>query len=232
MASTSDETEFVDTDFLIRKSSPATAQAAAPLSSVATHPTASLNRMPTREELEAQVSVAQQRLAELRRAQEELERERGALEEARRRRVEFQTGREEMLHGLTRGLGLLEESEFGARQQAEQMAKSIAGLRDALGKMQTIREDTWSQETWNTELTRALTTIDNARMEWNSARLKWPVLDTAPAAKEAAAGSEPEKKNRSPLEERSFLALCKLGLALTWPLLTLGIVILVVLLLR
>ena len=81
-------------------------------------------------------------------------------------------------------------------------------------------------------MTRALTTIDNARMEWNSARLKWPVLDTAPAAKEAAAASEPERKNLSLLEERSFLALCKLGLALTWPLLTLGIVILLVLVLR
>jgi len=125
------------------------------------------------------VDEVKTKLAELKRAQEQLERERAALEEARRRRAEFQNGREEMLHHLTRGSAILEESVFTARREAEQMSKGLADLREALAKVEVLREDSWTQENWNTELTRALTTLENARMEWNSARLKWPVLDGA-----------------------------------------------------
>jgi hypothetical protein len=81
---------------------------------------------------------------ELKRAQEELERERAGLEEARRRRLELQTGREEVVQNLIRGVVLLEEAEFAARRDAEQMAKSLTDLRDALAKVQSIHEEQWS----------------------------------------------------------------------------------------
>src|SRR5213075_134164 len=165
MASEFDESDFVDGDFQAAKKSPF----AAPLPG-------GPGRRPTREQLDSRVNETQQRLMELKRAQEELERERATLEEARRRRTEFQTGREEMLQSLTRGVGLLEEAEFNARRDAEQMARTLCELREALTKVQTIHEETWTQENYNLELTRALTVIDNARMEWNAARLKWPLL--------------------------------------------------------
>jgi len=138
------------------------------------------------------------------------------LEEARRRRTEFQTGREEMLQSLTRGVGFLEEAEFNARRDAEQMAKTLGELRGALTKVQSIHEETWTQENYNVELTRALTVIDNARMEWNAARLKWALLNGPPPEEEEAA---PAEKAAGPsLESLGFLRLCKLGLAFTWPL--------------
>src|SRR5208283_6247196 len=114
MAAEYDATEFVDTDFQAHQS-----------------PGASLTdplRAPTREEVDRKVVEAQQKLAELKRAQEELERERASLEELRRRQIEFQTGREEMLQHLTRGIGLLEEAEMTARRDAEQMARVLAGF--------------------------------------------------------------------------------------------------------
>jgi hypothetical protein len=232
MAQTFDETEFIDTEFQARRSGAATPPAPAAVSTSTLSSPSLLNRPPTREELEAQVSIAQQRLAELKRAQEELERERAALEEARRRRIEFQTGREEMLQGLTRGVGLLEEAEFAARQEAEQVAKSLAGLRDALGKVQALQEEAWTPENWNTELTKALTTLDNARMELNSARLKWPLLDAKVAPAQPVTSDEPSKPEPSLLQPRSYADLCKLGLAFTWPLVVLGLTVLLVLLLR
>ena len=163
-----DATEFVDTDFQTPKSSYATMTGS-------TAPTSNF-RAPTREEIDSKVSEAQQKLAELKRAQEELERERASLEEVRRRQTEFQTGRQEMIQNLTRGLGLLEETEFAARRDAEQMAQSIAEMRDALAKVQAINEEAWSRDNFNVELTRALTTLENARMEWNGARMKFSVL--------------------------------------------------------
>ncbi len=212
MASQFDESDFVDHDFQSAESAP---------SAVAGQGgRAGRYRAPTREELDTRVGEAQQKLAELRRAQEELERERAALEEARRRRAEWQTGREEMLQNLTRGVTLLEQAEFAARRDAEQMAKTLAGIREALSAVQSIREENWTQENWNAELTKALASIENARMEWNRARLKWALLNGPPAE-----GAAP---NSSPLPaatwtELSFWDGCRLGAALTWPIAAVGV---------
>jgi len=202
-----DPTDFVDNDFQAHKSPPpATAGGAG-----------GPQRAPTREEVDTKVVEAQQKLAELKRAQEELERERAGLEETRRRRMEFETGRQELIHSLTRGLGLLEETEFAARRDAEQMAKSLADLRDALNKVESVHEETWTKDNFSVELTRALTTVENARMEWNSARLKFPVLTAQkPAGDEAGAAADaPERQALS--GNRSFGQWCKIGVALTLP---------------
>jgi hypothetical protein len=205
MASEYDPTEFVDADLLTQKSPYGTpAPASDPL------------RAPTREDVDRKVVEAQQKLAELRRAQDELERERTALEELRRRQTEFQTGRQEMIHNLTRGLGLLEEAEFNARRDAEQMVKTIGDFRDAVDKIQTIHDETWTKENFSIELTRALTTIENARMEWNAARLKLPVLAGELKEKPEAENALPPAA--FPLANVSFGQLCRFGLAMTWPL--------------
>ncbi len=225
MASKFDESDFVDSDYQAAKK--------AGYSSPSIPSLAGLNRPPTREEIEQKVSATHQKLAELKREQEDLERERAALEEARRRRIEFQTGKQEMLGHLTRGTGLLTEAEFAARRDAEQMAKSLAGLRDALGKVEVLNDALWTDENWNIELTKALTALENARMEWNSARLKWPILD-GPAA--LAAPGQGEKTNLPAWwEGRSFFELGKLGLALNWPAAAvslIGVIVVVLLLLR
>lgn len=180
---------------------------------------AALPRPPTREELAAKVSEAQHRIAELKRAQEELERERSALEEARRRRTEFESGRAEVIDQLTRGIGLLEKAEFEARKNAEGMARTLAAFREALSQVEAIKEETWTLENWNTELTRALTTVENARMEMNSARLKWPLLEGVDAtAREQKAQNDVTSAHADPMKGHSFGELCKLGFALTWPL--------------
>ena len=211
MAGEYDSTEFVDTDFLSQKSGyPAGASGAGPA------------RAPSHDDVNRKVVEAQQKLVELKRAQEELERERAGLEELRRRQTEFQTGRQEMLQQLTRGLGLLEEAEFAARRDSELMAKTAADFRDALIKIQDIRDETWTKENFHIELTRALTAIENARMEWNSARLKLPVLagEHQPAAVQNAAPAAPAAPT---LAELDFRQLCKIGLAFTWPLLLVAI---------
>ena len=203
MAAEYDSTEFVDTDFQTQKS-PFAAPAPDPL------------RAPTRDEVDRKVVEAQQKLAELKRAQDSLERERASLEELRRRQSEFQTGRQDMIHNLTRGLGLLEEAEFNQRHEAEQMLKTIADFRDALVKIEAVRDETWTKENFSTELTRALTAIENARMEWNTARLKLPALSPEALKKTEIAIAPPAAA--SLLTSLSFGKLCKIGLAMTWPL--------------
>ena len=214
MAGEYDSTEFIDTDFLSQKS-PEAASAAS-----ANGP----RHAPSRADVDRKVVEAQQKLVELKRAQEELERERAGLEELRRRQTEFQTGRQEMLQQLTRGLGLLEEAEFAARRDCELMSKTAADFRDALIKIQDIRDEAWTKENFQIELTRALTAIENARMEWNSARLKLPVLageNRPAAAAEKAATAAPAAPSLAQLD---FRQLCKMGLAFNWPLLLVALV--------
>ena len=200
-----DDADFIDRDYQAAR------QAAAPGPAAAGAP-----RPPSREELETRVGETHQKLAELKRAQEALERERAALEEARRRRTELHQGHEEMLQHLTRGVGLLEEAEAKARREAEHMARTLEGFRDALAKVQSIREESWTEDNWSAELTRALTILENARMEWNSARLRWPLLD-------GAASGEPVTSRDNPppappgLESLGFLQLVRIGLAFTLP---------------
>lgn len=203
MAAEYDATEFIDSDFEAHKSPVATLD---PL------------RAPTREEVDRKVVEAQQKLAELKRAQEELERERASLEELRRRQLEFQNGRQEMVRNLTRGLGLLEEAEFNARRDAEQMVKTIADFREAMNKIQSVHEESWTKENFQIELTRALTIVENARMEWNSAQLKLPALAGEAGQTKETAEAAPQV-TVSPFANLSFGQLCKLGFAMTWPLL-------------
>jgi DNA repair exonuclease SbcCD ATPase subunit len=222
MSSDYDAAEFIDGDFEGRPSPHSVGAAAQG------------PRAPTRDEVDSRVTETQQKLAELRRAQEQLERERVALEETRRRQAEFQTGRQEMLQNLTRGVDLLQEAEFASRRDAEQMSKSLVDLREALTRLQTIKEETWTQENFSVELTRALTAIENARMEWNTARLKFEVL-SMPSAEAQKPALDPDAAQVPTLLNCSFVKLCKLGFALSWPVaavLLLGVLILLGLQLR
>ncbi|MBN8249694.1 MAG: hypothetical protein J0L84_19920 [Verrucomicrobia bacterium] len=189
-------TDFVDTDYSGPRNAPPS------------------SRAPSREDLDAQLTGTQQQLARLREAQERLERTRAAVEETRRRHANFTAGRSETLQSLTRGIGLLEKAEQDARRDAEQLARTLEGLRSALGGVEQLNEQSWTTESWEQELTRSLTTIENARLEYQSAARKWPVLEGRTTVPDAAApGREAMPWNSLPLGR-----LCRLGLALTWPL--------------
>jgi len=216
MASQFDDTDFVDRDFQQSKEAPASSPG-----KPAGQSSQRSNPLPTREDLEAKVGDTQMRLAELKRQQEELERQRVALEEARRRRKEFHDGKTELQKHLTRGTSLLEEAASSAQRDAAQMNKTLENFRQALEKVRSFSEESWTAENMEVELTRALAAIENARMEWNAARLKWSFLNgknspASPKAKAAAAGS-PDSALAS-LANLPFGQLCRLGFALTWPL--------------
>jgi hypothetical protein len=222
MATQFDASEFVDDDF----------QTARKLAAAAVPAATAEHRAPSRDEVDSKVGEMQSKLAELKRAQQELEKERASLEEIRRRQTEFTTGRQEMLEHLTRGIGLLEEAEFAARREAEQMAKTLVEFRDALAKVQSINEETWARDNLTVELSRANTVVENARMEWNSARLKFPLLDGAMQPQPDAAA--PIEANTPPpfMQPRTYAEMCKMGLALTWPIVLVALAIFIVLLLR
>ena len=225
MSSKFDESDFVDRDLEV-------AQESADISNEPGLSPAETPHPPSQEELTERVSETQQRLMELKQMQEDLERERTEIEESRRRRSELSTGREEMVQNLTRGVGILEEAELSSGRTAEQLSRTVADLRTALDKINLIDEEGWTEENWSVELTKALTTIENSRMEWNAARLKWPLLDGESHTSSIAAESQPSnQENRPSLDQLNFWQLSKLGLAFTWPLVFVGVAIVILLIL-
>ena len=172
---------------------------------------------PEREELDTQSVDLQKRITDLSRELENVERERTSVEESRRRFSEFETGRDEMLEELTRGLGLLEEAEHDARRDAEQMGRTITDMRKALGKVEELEDVDTNQDDWKVRLTRNLTIIENARMEINSAKLRWPLL-----TENSEDQGSSENLASQTVAEHSFGHYCLMGLAFTWPLVLLG----------
>jgi predicted nuclease with TOPRIM domain len=203
MSSDFDATEFIDHDLEAQKRPYSTSMS-----------TTIGQRAPSHEEVNSRVAEAQQKLADLKREQEALERERASLEETRRRQSELRTGRQETLEQLARGITLLEEAEFNSRRDAEQMARTLQSFREALAKVEQIQEQGWTHENFTVELSRALTCVEQARMEWNSARLKFPLLagHVAEPAEAPAEGSINFFKAGT-----SFSELCRMGFAMTWP---------------
>jgi hypothetical protein len=223
MASNFDAEEFIDEDY----------QGSPPSPSGEASPSSDPDRAPTKEEVDARVNQMQHKLADLKQAQQELERQRASLEELRRRQAELTTGRQEMTQHLIRGLGLLEEAELSARREVELLAKTLHDFREALGKIQSIQEETWTKENLEVELTRATTAVENARMEWNAALVKLPFLSgDGQSNLNANSNMDGDNPIQTLVRQQNYAELCKLGLAITWPIALIGLAIFVVLLIN
>lgn len=177
----------------------------------------------------------QERLARLQQEKERLERQLVTIEELRRRQIEWETGRQEVLEKLTHGLTLLEEAEAKARRQAGRLNRLVEGFREALAQVQAIDESNWTEEDYPEQLTKALTILDNARMEWNAAVLEWPDLAKRPEEldQETISNTGPA----SPIDwvallrRLRFWELVRMGLALFFPVWVVGLLLAGVLLL-
>ncbi|MGC8828350.1 MAG: hypothetical protein ACP5TE_01075 [Verrucomicrobiia bacterium] len=222
MADEYDSSDFIDKEYFESKTPGKSGGGGAP----SAPSVGATNPPPSQAELDSRATEVQQEIEKLRRLQEDLARKKAALEETRRRRLEWETSRKELVHGLTRAVGLLQEAEFSRRQEAEQMAKAIAGLRDALMKVQSIDEESWTKENFEIELTRALTVVENARQEWNSARLKFPFLDGKQDEQSEFVAQKPEFKIPD------FYELIKIGFAVSLPLILIILVLIIVILVK
>lgn len=220
MSSHFDASEFIDDDLQpVRKPAYGAGAPTTPSNPVRVGE----RKAPSREEVELKVSEMHQRLSELKGEQQRLERERAALEETRRRQSEFTTGRQEMIQHLTRSIARIEEAELSHRREAEQRNKALADLRAALEKVIALNQEAWNKENFEVELTRSLTTVDNARMEWNSARVKFNELAETPESTEPVAAKGTAFGGQG--FPQSFADLCRLGFAINWPLFVLGLLI-------
>jgi hypothetical protein len=174
------------------------------------------------EHLDSQVQKAQEQLLQLKRQQEQIEKQKRELEELSRRQEELERGRAEMTDKLTRSLVVLEREAYDAQKKMEQLRATRESFGQHLELLEAIDPRTWNPADLNKELSRALSTVDDARTEYSQQRSR---LQATADENEAVALPE----STSAFESNggmahSFGQWLQIGLAFTLPLIIFGLI--------
>jgi phage-related tail protein len=180
----------------------------------------------TTEHLDSQVQKAQEQLLQLKRQQEQIEKQKRELEELSRRQEELERGRAEMSDKLTRSLVVLEREAYDAQKKMEQLRATRESFAQHLEILEAIDPKTWNPAELNKELSRALSTVDDARTEYSQQRSRLQASST----EEPHEMPLPEAGSRfEPLAPAtSFGQWLQIGLAVTLPLIIFGAIALLV----
>src|SRR5215813_11152191 len=178
------------------------------------------------EHLDNQVQKAQEQLLQLKRQQEQIEKQKRELEELSRRQDELERGRGEMTDNLTRALVVLEREAYNAQSRLEQIRVARESFAQHLELVEAIAPRNWTPSDLHKELSRALSTVDDARTEYNEHRSR---LQAANGGNEDQSLPDTTPGVYENTDGRSFIEWLQIGLALTLPLIVLGIIAVVLL---
>jgi multidrug efflux pump subunit AcrA (membrane-fusion protein) len=177
------------------------------------------------EHLDSQMQKAQEQLLQLKRQQELIEKQKRELEELSRRQEELERGRTEMTDKLTRSLVVLERETYNAQKRLEQLRATRESFGQHLELIEAIDPKNWDSADLHKELSRALSTVDDARTEYAEQRSRLQATD-----QNAGEASLPDAVGDSYGVNggRSFSQWLQIGIALTLPLIIFGVIALAV----
>jgi DNA repair exonuclease SbcCD ATPase subunit len=172
------------------------------------------------EHLDSQVQKAQEQLLQLKRQQEQIEKQKRELEELSRRQEELERGRADMTDKLTRALVVLERDAYNAQTRLEQIRATRESFGQHLELVEAIDPKSWNPGDLHKELSRALSTVDEARTEYSEQRSRLQAtIENAGDTPLPDVGSEAYENTGG----RSFSQWFQIGVALTLPLIIFGI---------
>ncbi|MGH8046672.1 MAG: hypothetical protein ACREKL_05465 [Chthoniobacterales bacterium] len=173
---------------------------------------------PTSEELQSQVQKAQDELADLKRRSEQIERDKQRLEELSRRQDELERGKAEMLDKFTRSMVVIQRETQDAEKRLDQLNEIHESFTAHLRALEAINPKAWVGLDLSKELSKALSTVDDARSDFNRAQ---PKLG-AEAADEPRAIVEGAEYEEYYAGEKGFFYWLKSGFAFTLPVQVIG----------
>lgn len=183
----------------------------------------------TPELLDSQVQKAQEQLLQLRSQQEKIEKQKRELEELSRRQEELERGRAEMSDKLTRSLVVLEREAYDTQKKLEQVRATRESFSQHLEMLETIDPKRWNPADLHKELSRSLSTVDDARAEFSQQRSRLQAIAQQDSDEVALPEVAPETAADS-TGNRSFMQWIAIGFALSLPLIIFGSIALFVLL--
>jgi chromosome segregation ATPase len=173
------------------------------------------------EHLDSQVQKAQEQLIQLKRQQDQIEKQKRELEELSRRQEELERGRAEMSDKLTRSLVILEREAYDTQKKLEHLRATRESFGQHLELIEAIDPKSWNPAELHKELSRALSTVDDARTEFSQQRSRLQAADEA----NGDAGLPEAAPDVSDLINgggRSFGQWVGIGFAVTLPLIIFG----------
>ncbi len=171
------------------------------------------------EHLDSQVQRAQEQLLQLKRQQDQIEKQKRELEELSRKQEELERGRAEMSDKLTRSLVILEREAYDAQKRLEQLRAMRESFGQHLELIEAIDPKSWNPSDLHKELSRALSTVEGARVEFGQQRSRLQATSEDEQG-EPLAEVEPVFSNAG----RSVLQWMKIGFAFSLPLIVFGFI--------
>jgi chromosome segregation ATPase len=179
----------------------------------------------TPELLDSQVQKAQEQLLALKRQQEQIEKQKRELEELSRRQEELDRGRAEMTDKLARSLVVLERDAYETQNKLEQVRATRESFAQHLEILEAIDPKSWNPADLHRELSRALSTVDDARAEFSQQRSRLQALANGDAEDVSLPEAAPEIRATG---ERSFGQWMTIGFAVTLPLIAFALIVLLI----
>ena len=165
------------------------------------------------EELQSQVQKAQDELADLKRRSEQIERDKLRLEELSRRQDELETGKGEMLDKLTRSMVVIQRETQSAEKRLDQLNEIHESFTAHLRTLESINPKAWAGLDLSKELSKALSSLDEARSEYNRSKSK---LELEPLDEpRAEASADYDEYYAGGGDKSSFFYWLKAGFAFT-----------------
>jgi hypothetical protein len=180
------------------------------------------------EHIDNQVQKAQEQLLALKRQQELIERQKRELEELSRRQEQLQGGKGEMVEKFTRALVVLERETYDAKKRVELLNSIHESFSSHLESLDSINPKAWEGLDINKELTKALSIVDDAKGEYSTSLPKISSAKETGGADPVAA-SVGYQTDYAGGDIKDFNYWLKAGFAFTLPLLSVGIILIIVL---
>jgi vacuolar-type H+-ATPase subunit I/STV1 len=181
---------------------------------------------PSPEMLDSQVQRAQEQLLNLKRQQEHLEKQKRELEELSRKQEELEKGRSDMIDKLSRSLVVIERQTYETEKRVEQLRGTHSAFAQHLDTLERINPKSWSNADLHKELSKALSSVDDARAEYSKSLSK---INAESDSELIDPNASLELGYNSSGDDASFGVWLKRGLAFTLPLLILGLIAILVL---
>ena len=174
-------------------------------------------------ELGDKVQQVRAELESLKQKQEEIEREKARLEELKRRQDSLEQGRSDMLDKLTRALVVVQRETEESQKRVEQMHAIYASFSQHLRQLEDINARAWSPQDLPRELSKALSSVEDARAEYIKSQAKLSVDTSSEISPSSMMESDYPVE-----EERSFVYWLRSGFAFTLPLQIIAVISLLV----
>jgi hypothetical protein len=130
-------------------------------------------------------------------------------------------GRGEMTDKLARALVVLEREAYNAQSRLEQIRVARESFSQHLELVEAIDPRNWNPSDLHKELSRALSTVDDARTEYNEHRSRLQAGGSGNGEQSLPDATAGVYENT---DGRSFSQWLQIGLALTLPLMIFGVI--------